>query len=192
MTWWFKARRGHLLLPLAVLVFGAGLYAVQSNTVLLPSLTGSPRIALSLFIPVPLLAFLMAALESRLPAAEVSGVRSMTRLDNALVAVVVAAAVLCAVLIAAVQGSAQATTAGRNAVFLTGLMLLGRAWAGQTAVMVPVGWLVTVVLIGFRGNLPYLWTVIALPADSLFAAATSLAAFAVGLAAQIRSSRRTA
>ncbi|MEU2860470.1 hypothetical protein ACIQWL_06145 [Streptomyces mirabilis] len=192
MTWWFKARRGHLLLPLALLVFGAGLYAVQDTTVLLPSLVGSPRVALSLFVPVPLLAFLMAVLESRLPAAEVSGVRSMTRLDNGLVATVMAAAVLCSVLIASVQGSAAATAGGRNAVFLTGLMLLGRAWAGQTAVMVPVGWLLTVVLVGFRGNVPHLWTVIALPADNPYAAAASLAVFAIGLAAQIRSSRKTA
>ncbi|MFH9966476.1 hypothetical protein ACH4PR_34615 [Streptomyces mirabilis] len=192
MTWWFKARRGHLLLPLALLVFGAGLYAVQATTVLLPSLVGSPRVALSLFVPVPLLAFLMAVLESRLPAAEVSGVRSMTRLDNGLVAAVMAAAVLCSVLIASVQGSAAATAGGRNAVFLTGLMLLGRAWAGQTAVMVPVGWLLTVVLVGFRGNVPHLWTVIALPADNPYAAAASLAVFAIGLAAQIRSSRKTA
>ncbi|MER5690842.1 hypothetical protein ACWDBO_28375 [Streptomyces mirabilis] len=190
MTWWFKARRGHLLLPLALLVFGAGLYAVQGTTVLLPSLVGSPRVALSLFVPVPLLAFLMAVLESRLPAAEVSGVRSLTRLDNGLVATVMAAAVLCGVLIAAVQGSAAA--GGRNAVFLTGLMLLGRAWAGQTAVMIPVGWLLTVVLVGFRGNVPHLWTVIALPADNPYAAAASLAVFAIGLAAQIRSSRKTA
>ncbi len=73
----------------------------------------------------------MAVLESRLPAAEVSGVRSLTRLDNGLVATVMAAAVLCGVLIAAVQGSAAATAGGRNAVFLTGLMLLGRAWAGR-------------------------------------------------------------
>ncbi|MFJ4919472.1 hypothetical protein [Streptomyces sp. NPDC088725] len=192
MTWWFKARRGHLLLPLAVVLFAVGLYVVQSNTVLLPSLTGSPRIALSLFVPIPLLALLMAALESRLPAAEVSGVRSMTRLDNTLVTAVLAAAVLCSVLVAAVQGSAQATTGGRNAMFLTGLMLLGRAWGGQAAVMIPVGWLVTVVLIGFRGNLPYFWTVIALPPDSVSAAAASLVAFIVGLAAQIRSSRKTA
>ncbi|MEN1885463.1 hypothetical protein ACFY1B_04700 [Streptomyces mirabilis] len=192
MTWWFKARRGHLLLPLALLVFGAGLYVVQGTTVLLPSLVGSPRVALSLFVPVPLLAFLMAVLESRLPAAEVSGVRSLTRLDNGLVATVMAAAVLCGVLIAAVQGSAAATAGGRNAVFLTGLMLLGRAWAGQTAVMIPVGWLLTVVLVGFRGNVPHLWTVIALPADNPYAAAASLAVFAIGLAAQIRSSRKTA
>jgi hypothetical protein len=192
VTWWFKARRGHLLLPLALLVFGAGLYVVQGTTVLLPSLVGSPRVALSLFVPVPLLAFLMAVLESRLPAAEVSGVRSLTRLDNGLVATVMAAAVLCGVLIAAVQGSAAATAGGRNAVFLTGLMLLGRAWAGQTAVMIPVGWLLTVVLVGFRGNVPHLWTVIALPADNPYAAAASLAVFAIGLAAQIRSSRKTA
>ncbi|MGW3626436.1 hypothetical protein [Streptomyces sp. NPDC000880] len=192
MTWWFKARRGHTLLPLALLVFVAGLYAVQGTTVLLPSLTGSPRVALSLFVPVPLLALLMAVLESRLPAAEASGVRSVTRLDNALVTTVMAAAVLSSVLIALTQGTAAATTVGRNAVFLTGLMLLGRAWAGQAAVMIPVGWLVTVVVVGFRGNLPYSWTVIALPADSPFAAAASLVVFAIGLAAQIRSSRKTA
>ncbi|MGW0813969.1 hypothetical protein ACWD00_12085 [Streptomyces viridiviolaceus] len=192
MKWWFKARRGHQLLPLALIVFGAALYAVQGTTVLLPSLTGSPKVALSLFVPVPLLAFLMAVLESRLPAAEVSGDRSMTRLDNLLVTAVVAAAVLCSALVAAAEGTSAATTGGRNAVFLTGLMLLGRAWAGQSAVMIPVGWLVTVVVVGFRGNVPHLWTVIALPADNAFAATASLVVFAVGLAAQIRSSRKTA
>jgi hypothetical protein len=192
VRWWFRARKGHTLLPLALAVFAVCLYAVQDTAVLLPSITGSPRVALSLFAPVPLLAFLMAMLESRLPAAEVSGVRSMTRLDNALVTAVVAAAALCSVLIALLQGAAAATTGGRNTLFLTGLMLLGRAWAGQAAVMFPVGWLVTVVVIGFRGNVPRPWTVIALPADSLFAAAASLVAFAFGLAAQIRSSRKTA
>ncbi|MER7806890.1 hypothetical protein [Streptomyces sp900116325] len=192
MTWWFKARRGHTLLPLALVVFAACLYAVQDNTVLLPALLGSPRVALSMFVPVPLLAFLMAVLESRLPSAEVSGVRSMTRLDNVLVTTVMAAAVLCSVLIASMQGTAAATTGGRNAVFLAGLMLLGRAWAGQTAVMIPVGWLVSVVVVGFRGNVPHSWTVIALPADNPYAAAASLVVFVVGLAAQIRTSRKTA
>ncbi|MFF8397214.1 hypothetical protein [Streptomyces sp. NPDC016172] len=192
MRWWFRARKGHTLLPLALAVFAIALFAVQDTTVLLPSITGSPRVALSLFVPVPLLALLMAMLESRLPAAEVSGTRSMTRLDNTLVTVVMVAAVLCSVVIAALQGTAAATTGGRNALFLTGLMLLGRAWAGQAAVMFPVGWLVTVAVVGFRGNVPRPWTVIALPADSAFAAAASLVVFAIGLAAQIRSSRKTA
>ncbi|MER8028329.1 hypothetical protein ABTZ78_05045 [Streptomyces bauhiniae] len=192
MRWWFKARRGHLLLPLAMALFAGGLYAVQDTSVLLPSLTGAPRVALSLFVPVPLLACLMAVLESRLPAAEVSGVRSVTRLDNLMVSAVAALALLCGVLVAAMNSTASAVTCGRNAVFLTGLMLLGRAWAGQTAVMIPVGWLVTVVVVGFRGNIPHLWTVVALPADNPFAAAASLILFAVGLAAQIRSSRKTA
>lgn len=192
VRWWFKARRGHLLLPLAMALFAGGLYAVQDTSVLLPSLTGAPRVALSLFVPVPLLACLMAVLESRLPAAEVSGVRSVTRLDNLMVVAVAALALLCGTLVAATNGTATAVTCGRNAVFLTGLMLLGRAWAGQTAVMIPVGWLVTVVVVGFRGNIPHLWTVVALPAHNPFAAAASLIVFAVGLAAQIRSSRKTA
>ncbi|MFG3123253.1 hypothetical protein ACGFYO_14725 [Streptomyces sp. NPDC048201] len=192
VRWWFKARRGHALLPLAMVLFAGGLYAVQDTSVLLPALTGAPRVALSLFVPVPLLACLMAVLESRLPAAEVSGVRSVTRLDNLLVVSVAALALLCGVLIATLNGTSTAVTCGRNAVFLTGLMLLGRAWAGHTAVMIPVGWLVTVVVVGFRGNVPHLWTVIALPAANLFAAAASLIVFAAGLAAQIRSSRKTA
>ncbi|MEU6509088.1 hypothetical protein [Streptomyces sp. NPDC046942] len=192
VRWWFKARKGHTLLPLSLAVFAAALYAVQDTTVLLPSIVGSPRVALSLFVPVPLLAFLMAMLESRLPAAETSGVRSTTRLDNALVIAVMAAAVLCSGAVAAVQGAAAAMTGGRNALFLTGLMLLGRAWAGQAAVMFPVGWLVTVVVVGFRGNVPHVWTVIALPVNDPFAAGASLVVFAIGLAAQIRSSRKTA
>lgn len=192
MRWWFKARKGHTLLPLALAVFLGALYAVQDTTVLLPSIVGSPRVALSLFVPVPLLAFLMAALESRLPAAESSGVRSLARLDNSLITAVMAAAVLCGVLVAAVQGTAAATTGGRNALFLTGLMLIGRAWVGQAAVMVPVGWLVTIAVVGFRGNLPYAWTVIALPADHVFAAAASLIVFAIGLVSHTRSSRRSA
>ncbi|MGW1270185.1 hypothetical protein [Streptomyces sp. NPDC002491] len=192
MRWWFKARRGHTLLPLALVVFTAALYAVQDTTVLLPAITGSPRVALALFVPVPLFAILMATLESRLPAAEVSGVRSVTRLDNLLVTGVMATAVLCSLVVAALEGTGTATTGGRNALFLTGLMLIGRAWVGQGAVMLPVGWLVTVAVIGFRGNVPRSWTVIALPADDLFAAAASLVVFALGLAAQIRSSRKTA
>jgi hypothetical protein len=192
VRWWFKARKGPLLLPLALALFVVGLYAVQDTTVLLPSVTGSPRVALSLFVPVPLVALLMAVLESRLPAAEVSGVRSVTRLDNTLLTAVLAAAVVCSALVAVLQDSAAATTGGRNALFLVGLMLLGRAWAGQAAVMFPVAWLVTVVVIGFRGNVPRSWTVIALPADNLFAAATCLVVFALGLAAQNRSSRTTA
>ncbi|MET8113614.1 hypothetical protein [Streptomyces prasinus] len=192
MRWWFKARKGHTLLPLALALFVVALYAVQDTTVLLPSITGSPRIALSLFVPVPLFALVMAMLESRLPAAETSGVRSLARLDNTLVSAVMAAALLCSVIVAGLQGTAAATTGGRNALFLTGLMLLGRAWAGQAAVMLPVGWLVTVVVIGFRGNVPRPWTVIALPADDVFAAVACLAMFALGLVAQIRSSRKTA
>lgn len=192
MKWWLKARKGHTLLPLALTLFTLALYAVQDSTVLLPSITGSPRVALSLFVPVPLFALVMAMLESRLPAAETSGVRPLTRLDNGLVAAVMAVALMCSIVVAGLQGSAAATTGGRNALFLTGLMLLGRAWAGQAAVMVPVGWLVSVVVVGFRGNIPRPWTVVALPADDIFAAAACLTMFAIGLVAQIRSSRKTA
>ncbi|MEU0333319.1 hypothetical protein [Streptomyces sp. NPDC006193] len=192
MRWWLKARKGHTLLPLALVSFVTALYAVRDVTVLLPSITGSPQVALSLFVPVPLFAFLMAMLESRLPAAEISGVRPLTRLDNTLVTATLATAVLLSALVAGLEATAAPLTGGRNALFLTGLMLMGRAWAGQAAVMYPVAWLVTVVAIGFRGNVPRPWTVIALPADDPFAAAASLVVFALGLAAQIRSSRKTA
>jgi hypothetical protein len=192
VRWWFKARRGHVLLPLALVVFAAALFAVQDVTVILPALAGNTQIALSVFVPVPLLALLMAVLESRLSAAEASAVRSVNRLDNVLITAVLAAGVLCGFLVSAVQGTATAACAGRNAAFLAGLMLLGRAWAGQAAVMIPVGWLFFVSLTGFHANVPHTWTIVALPADNPFAATVSLVALAVGLAAQIRTSRKTA
>lgn len=154
MRWWIGARRARIMVPLALAAFLLPLLAVQNTQVVLPSLIGSPRVALTLFVPVPLVACLMHALESRLPAPEDSGVRPVGRYDAALAATVCAAALCCGLLVAAVGGTQEAAVAGRDVLFLAGLMLLGRAVFGASAVLVPVAWLVLVVGIGFRGNQP--------------------------------------
>ncbi|MFI8005726.1 hypothetical protein [Streptomyces sp. NPDC086010] len=181
MRWWIGARRARFLVPTALAAFLIPLLAVQNIRVALPSLIGSPQIALTLFVPVPLLACLMHILESRLPAPEDSGVRPVDRYDAGLVAVLSAAALGCALLVTALGGTEDAAASGRNVLFLAGLMLLGRAAFGPAAVLVPVAWLVLVVGIGFRGNVARLWTVVPQSAHDVPAAVVSLLVFGAGV-----------
>ncbi|MCX4772570.1 hypothetical protein [Streptomyces sp. NBC_01285] len=190
MRWWIGARRAGIMAPLALAAFLLPLLAVQNTQVVLPSLIGSPRVALTLFVPVPLVACLMHALESRVPAPEDSGVRPVGRYDAALVTAVAAAALCCALLVAALGGTQEAAAAGRNVLFLAGLMLLGRAAFGPSAVLVPVAWLVLVVGIGFRGNVPRVWTVVPESAHDVPAALASLLVFTAGLTALIFAPRK--
>ncbi|MFG3101650.1 hypothetical protein ACGFZL_14175 [Streptomyces sp. NPDC048182] len=190
MRWWLGARRTRLMLPLALAAFLLPLLAVQHTRVVLPSLIGSPRVALTLFVPVPFVACLMHALESRVPAPEDSGVRPVGRYDAALVTAAATAALCCALLTAALGGTQEAAAAGRNVLFLTGLMLLGHAAFGASAVLVPVAWLVLVVGVGFRGPVPRPWTVVPHSAHDLPAALAALLVYAAGLVALVRSPRK--
>ncbi|WP_221362192.1 hypothetical protein [Streptomyces beigongshangae] len=190
MRWWIGARRAGFTVPLALATFLLPLLAVQNIRVALPSLIGSPQIALTLFVPVPLVACLMHLLESRVPAPEDSGVRPVARYDAALVTAVAVAALCCALLVNALGGTQEAAAAGRNVLFLTGLLLLGHTLFGPSAVMVPVAWLVLVVGIGFRGNVPRWWTVVPQSAHDVPAAAVSLLMFAAGLTALIFAPRK--
>ncbi|MFF7330927.1 hypothetical protein [Streptomyces sp. NPDC008150] len=191
MTWWFRARRAGTLLPLGLVVLGVGLYAAGGGTVLLPSFGGGmATVVLSVFVPVPLLGLLMLSLESGLPAAEATAVRSVARLDVMLVGAVLVAAVLVSGLVAAVTRSDAALVAGRDTVFLTGLMLLGRVRMGRTAVLLPVGWLMAFVLTGSRAGRPRSWNIVALPPESVLAAAAAVLMCGAGLAVQSRSPRR--
>ncbi|SCF84224.1 hypothetical protein GA0115254_118876 [Streptomyces sp. Ncost-T10-10d] len=190
MRWWIGARRANAMMPLALAGFLLPLFAVQNVRVALPSLVGSPQVALTLFVPVPILACLMHVLESRLPAPEDSGVRPIGRYDAALVAVLAAGTLGCALLVAAWGGTQEAAASGRNVLFLAGLMLLGRAVVGPAAVLVPVAWLVLVVGIGFRGNVPRLWTVVPQSAYDVPTAVVSLLVFIAGVTALIFAPRK--
>ncbi|ANW18898.1 hypothetical protein [Streptomyces clavuligerus] len=192
MTWWLKARRVHPVLTAAFGAFLLLLMVFRSDSVVLPSLVaGSTQVALSLFVPVPLVAGLALCLESRLPAAETTGVRPVFGLDAALAAGVAAVAVAVSALAGAVIGDTVTMAVGRNTLFLTGLMLIARARFGQPGTLLPMAWIMLVCLTGFRpGNDAYPWTVIPEPLGAPHAAAAAVLMFALGLTVQIRSARR--
>ncbi|MFG1811198.1 hypothetical protein [Streptomyces sp. NPDC049040] len=189
--WWLKARRAPTVLTSALVAFLLLACVVQNTLVPLPSLTGSTQVALSLFVPIPLVAALMLCLESRLTAAEISGVRAVAVLDAALVVVTVAAAVAVGMAVDAAFDAGPAGAAGRNTAFLTGLMLCGRAFVGERAVMIPVAWLLLVVLVGFRSTGdPRPWTVVPEPLGAVHATIGTLLVFCVGMLAHLYTSRK--
>lgn len=189
--WWLKARRVPTVLAAMLVTFVVLVFVVQNTFVLLPSFTGRSQVALSLFVPIPLIAGLMLCLESRIAPAEDSGVRSVALLDAALITAAIGTAVVTSVVAGLVLDAPQAGTAGRNALFLTGLMLCGRAVMGQRAVMIPVAWLFFVVFIGFRptGD-PYPWTIVPEPAGALHAVVGAVLAFLTGTLVQLYTSRK--
>ncbi|MER5258251.1 MULTISPECIES: hypothetical protein [unclassified Streptomyces] len=82
---------------------------------------------------------------------------------------------------------------GRDAAFLSGLVLCLRPSAGQAAVMAAPAWLALVVFFGFSPSRePYAWTVVGHPVDSSSSLVAGALAVAVGLAVLIRTSRNAA
>ncbi|MBA2949277.1 hypothetical protein [Streptomyces himalayensis] len=165
----------------------------QDGTVRLPSLTvASGTVVLALFIPIPLVAGLMTSLESRLPGPEATGTRHVQAMDAALVIAAVALTTLLCIGLGAALGSSSSYTVGRNSMFLTGLMLCARPLMGRPAVMMPVAWLITTVLCGFRpGNDPRPWTIVPEPPLAPHAAVGALLTFLIGIAVQLHTSSRT-
>ncbi|GGV89886.1 hypothetical protein GCM10015535_44790 [Streptomyces gelaticus] len=191
MTWWIKARRAHTVVPIAFGAYVVLLITFRSGSVVLPSLTGgSTQVALSLFIPIPLLSGLALCLDSRLDAAESTGVRPIRYLDGALVIATVGAAAAASAIVGAAFDDSVTAAVGRNTLFLAGLMLITRPLLGQPGVLLPVAWLLTVCLCGFRaGNDPYPWTIVPEPLGAPHAAAGAALMFAAGLAVQLRFAR---
>ncbi|MFJ2648594.1 hypothetical protein ACIO1C_17895 [Streptomyces sp. NPDC087420] len=188
---WIKARRAHTLLPAVLAAFTLLVTFVQDTSVYLPSFGGAAHVALALFIPVPLVAGLMLCLESRLPAAEISGVRRISLLDAALTVATMVTAIVCALTVDALLDVPLAAATGRNTLFLTGLMLCGRALLGQPGVMIPVAWLFLVVLAGFRSsNDPYPWTIVPEPPGAPHAALGAVLVFTLGILVQLRTPRK--
>ncbi|MFE7133743.1 hypothetical protein ACFVIM_23095 [Streptomyces sp. NPDC057638] len=197
MLWWLRVRRGPVLLPPALAVFLGYVLLVRNETVALPSLIGGgAEVVLLAFAPIPVTSALMAALDTRLDAAEESGIRPVAALDAALALAVTAAATLLGLLAAWLLDQPGALAAGRDTAFLAGLMLCLRPLAGAHAVLAPVGWLMLSVLAGTRaGGEPHPWTVVRQPPDSWTAALTSALVLiagttAVAALAQRRGTRR--
>ncbi|MFD8259998.1 hypothetical protein ACFV19_13880 [Streptomyces griseoluteus] len=176
MTLWVRCRRATTALPagcaaafvLAVLLGGAA--------VPLPALTlgGSASVQLSQFVPVFLTGVLALCLDTRVPAAEASGIRKVRRLDAALVLGVIALLGMAGALAALVFDEPfthPLWTLGRNTACAAGLLLLTRPRLGRVAVMVPVAMVFGVVLFGYRRpSDPYPWGFVLEPATSPLAA----------------------
>ncbi|MER6441922.1 hypothetical protein ABT275_37135 [Streptomyces sp. NPDC001185] len=191
MIFWLKTRRAFTVLPVSLGVYAVLLAFVGDVAVFLPSLVGSHQVALSLFVPISIVAGLTYSLESRIAAAEVAGTRSVVRMDISFILAVVAVSGMVAFVIGQATTDPQTDATGRNVAFLTGLMLCGRVFVGDRAVLIPVAWTLSVVLTGFRptGD-PYPWTIIPEIASSPFAAAVAAVTLAIGLTAQPYKSRR--
>ncbi|MEU1817812.1 hypothetical protein ABZ543_21820 [Streptomyces roseifaciens] len=189
MIWWFKARRiGPLLVP-CLAVFTTVVAALNSVALELPSLLtgGSNSFLVMLLAPLPATSGLLLCLTSRLAEAEAAAWRPVPRYDITLILATVAFTTAVGCLVGRAAGSDEAWSTGRNTLFLAGLMLLVHTIAPQGAVAVPVGWIFTVIFVGYdRYHQPYPWTVLPHPPADLPALVLALVVFAAGLAAHAR------
>ncbi|MBT2488247.1 hypothetical protein J7E96_06865 [Streptomyces sp. ISL-96] len=192
MIWWLKARQAHFVLPAGIAGLAVLTLVFHDVSARLPSisLSNGTETQVLLFAPVVVVAAVARCLDSRLPAAESSGIRRVRLLDTALIVAFVLAAILVGCAVGALFSSAAAWTSGRNTAFLTGLMLCARALVGRPAVMVPLGWVMTVVLVGFRTwDAPYFWAIVPEPFAAPHAAIATVLVFAAGVVAQLRTTR---
>ncbi|WP_129841105.1 hypothetical protein [Streptomyces sp. RFCAC02] len=194
MIWWCKARRAHVLLPLGLLSLFVLSLVLQSRETPLPSITasGSAEHTLMSFAPLPFVATLALCLDSRLPAAEISGTRPVRAMDAALTGAALAVAVTMCLLTGLVLDSTTVMAAGRNTVFLAALVLVLQPFAGQGAVLAPATWLIAVALVGFRGPRdPYPWTIVPERAGAPHAALGTVLLLLAAAAIQLRAPRNT-
>ncbi|MBU7596401.1 hypothetical protein JGS22_001780 [Streptomyces sp. P38-E01] len=191
MLWWSTARQLHTVLAGGVAAFLLLLLLFQESTAQLPSFfASSASVVLILAAPVPLCAALMLCLESRLPSAEDTGVRPIRLLDTGVVLAALASALFLSLTVGMLLDSSPVLEAGRNSVFLVGLMLCVRPLAGSRAVMVPVCWIVVVALMGYdRFGHAHPWTVLPRPLTDVYALAITTFTLVAGLALQTYAAR---
>jgi len=183
MWWWLKARRAHTVLPATLSVFVVLLAVMRDSSADLPALIPafSGPVVTVLLVPVPVCAGMMMCLDSRLDAAEDSGIRPVALLDGALVLVLLFTAAALAAGVGDLAHSWAAQEAGRNTAFLCGLTLCLRPLMGMRAVLIPVVWIMAVAETGYRYGHPLAWTVIARPLSDPYAATATAAVAAAGL-----------
>ncbi|MET7292030.1 hypothetical protein ABZS79_07775 [Streptomyces griseoloalbus] len=192
MTLWLKVRRVQAVLVPALAAFTVIVAAAHDQYVQLPSLlsAGGNRVFLSQLLPLILTSTLAHSLAQAVSEVEATAQRNIRALDAALITTIVAAAVLVCLAVGTITGSQEATTAGRNTVFLTGLMLLGRTVREQAATALPVGWVFAVMFVGYRDfHRPWPWAVTLHPADFLPTSGFCLLIFVGGLILHARAHR---
>ncbi|WP_256639870.1 hypothetical protein [Streptomyces murinus] len=192
MTLWLKVRRVQAVLAPALAVFVLLVAMVHDQYVQMPSLlaAGGNRVFLMQMTPLIITSTLAHSLAQGVPDIEATARRDVRTLDTALVSGVVVAATLASLAIGALADSQEATTAGRNTLFLTGLMLLARAVHEQAASVVPVGWVFAVMFVGYRDiDRPWPWAVTLHPVGYLPTFGFCLFVLAAGLTVHARARR---
>ncbi|MEU7389467.1 hypothetical protein [Streptomyces tanashiensis] len=192
MIWWYKGRRLTAVVLPGLLAFALLAAVAHGESVALPGLIGTGGNLLFLMHITPLIVTgtLAHSLAQRLPEAEDLTVRPLPLYDVALALGTVAAALSAAVTIGALADSSTAYEAGRNTLFLTGLMLLGGAVHPQAATVAPVAWVFVAAFVGYRDfHRPWPWAVTLHPAGYLPTFLFCLAVFLCGLVA-LRHTRR--
>ncbi|WP_436737931.1 hypothetical protein [Streptomyces sp. BBFR102] len=183
MTLWWKVRA--LPVPAVGLVLFAVLAAVVGNaSAELPSLYGATAQPLLLFAPLVLTLALSHCLHRRLPSAEATGVRAGAWWDRVLALSVAGLGCGAVVLLPVASGGPDQDAAGRNTLFLVGLLLVVRRVAGELAgAVAPVAWVLAMTLIGSAGpGRTYVWSVVLLPGGHRGALVVSVGLLLVGIA----------
>ncbi|MEU7023723.1 hypothetical protein ABZ990_24125 [Streptomyces sp. NPDC046203] len=183
MIWWCKGRR-----LLSVVLPGLAAFALlaalaHDEAVSLPGLLGSGNLVFLVHLtPLLVTGVLTHSLAQRLPEAEDLAMRPVRRYDVLLVLLTAVAAAGAAGVVGAVAHSSTAYEAGRNTLFLTGLMLLAGAVYPRAASVAPVAWVFTAALVGYQDHhRPWPWAVTLHRAGYLPTLALCVAVFLGGL-----------
>jgi hypothetical protein len=194
VTWWIKARLVHTVLAGGLVAFMALTLALQDASVVLPSftVTAGNSVVLAFFTPLLVVGTLAQCLDSRLASAELTGTRPVPWMDTALIAAAMATVLAFTSVAGAALGSGAVLQAGRNTVFLTGLLLIARAFAGRAGIMLPLVWIFAVVFFGRLTGTHYRsWAVTALPAHTVHAAVAAVLGIVIGTGLNQLASRKT-
>ncbi|MEU6453877.1 hypothetical protein [Streptomyces sp. NPDC047065] len=189
MTLWFKARRVQTALVPALVAFAVLVMVAHDQYVQLPSLLTARgnRVFLMQLVPLIVTSALAYSLAQAVTEIEAVAQRKVRHLDAALITTVMVATLAAGLLTGEISGSTEASMAGRNVLFLAGLMLVARVFNEQAATAVPVGWVLAVMFIGYRDfNRPWPWAVTLHPPDYLPTYGFCLSVFAAGLIAHTR------
>ncbi|MFB7421200.1 hypothetical protein ACFC18_26470 [Streptomyces sp. NPDC056121] len=190
MIWWCRAR---LLVPVllpGLLTFALGLVVARDDAIALPSFfnAGGNRIAFVQVLPLMVSSTLAYAMTQRLTEAEALARRPIALLDTGLSAAAGFLALAASVTVWHFGGSQESLAAGRNTLFLIGLMLIAARINSQAATLTPVAWMFAMLFIGFKDHhRPWFWAVTLHRADFAPTFALCALVFIAGLATNLSS-----
>lgn len=193
MIWWLKVRLAPTVLAAALVGYTLLLLVVRDGVVILPaiSVNAGNTVPLASFLPLLVAGPLAHCLDSRQPHAELTGTRRTAWMDTSLAAAAMGVVLAMTVLVSVVTEADATWQAGRNTLFLTGLMLTARAGLGRAGVAIPLLWIFAVILLGRRTSSAFhAWAVTALAPGTRHATAAAALSITIGVAATYITARK--